>query len=113
MSKKLVVINNETLDRTEVNLSEQYPNSRFYLSNGVVPAKSVEEFAKAHIVADSKGRVHTSDIYKAFEKFSGGSVYRAPVAKALKELINALGGEKKVVSINGVKAQGYSGVRLL
>lgn len=112
MPKNLIVINNETLERTEVNLSEQYPNSRFYLSNGIVPAKSIEDFARAYIVADSDGRVHTSTLYKAFEEFSGGTVHRDPVSKQLKEFLNGIGGVKKVVSIDGVKAQGYSGVRL-
>ena len=111
MPKNLIVINNETLERTEVNLSEQYPNSRFYLSNGVVPAKRIEDFAREYLVADKEGRVHTSALYKAFDEFSGGRVHRDPVSKQLKEFLNGIGGVKKVVSIDGVKAQGYSGVR--
>ena len=112
MSKNLIVINNDTLERTEVNLSVQFPNSRFYLSSGTTPSLNVKEFVENKVVPDPEGRVHTAELYKAFNEYYKGKVHNGTLAKELKEVLNRLGGVKKVVSIKGVKLQGYAGVRL-
>ena len=109
MSSLLTIIDVNTAERKQVDLSIAYPNSRFYLSSNRTPSPSVIKFVEDCLVFEPYRRAHTKDLYEAFNLIHGN---HDTLPAQLKEALQPRGAIKSVVSINGVKAQGYKGVSL-
>lgn len=109
MSSILTVIDINTAERRQVDLSVEYPNSRFYLSSNRTPSPSVIKFVEESLVFEPYRRAHTKGLYESFNLIHGN---HDTLPAQLKEALQERGAIKAVVSINGVKAQGYKGVSL-
>lgn len=109
MSTLLTIIDNKTAKRTQINLSTAYPDARFYLSSNVMPSRDVAKFVEDRLVFEPYRRTHAKTLYEAFKLIHGDC---DALPSQLKEALQERGAIKTVVSINGVKLQGYKGVSL-
>lgn len=112
--KNMLIVTNRMNEQIRVDLDKAYPNCSFKLVKEVKPKKPrhLDEFIDNYLVFTPDGRVHADTLLKHFKKLYGTTLSSRETHVALATALRLKGAVKTVVSIKGIKLQGYKGVKL-
>ncbi|AUR82303.1 hypothetical protein NVP1022O_91 [Vibrio phage 1.022.O._10N.286.45.A10] len=113
--KDLLLVVRPDGEEIRVNLNDTYPNCSFRLVSEAKQKKPrhLDEFIVEHLAFEPQGRVHGDMLIRAFKRAHHTSLSDRDISIALSTALRLRGADKSVVSIKGIKLQGYKGVRLL
>lgn len=111
--KNLLIVTDQNNNQMRIDLDKSYPDCSFKLIKEVKPKKPrhLDEFVDSYLVFEPSGRAHGDVLLREFKRLYGTRLTDRDTRIAIATALRLRGADKKVVSIKGIKLQGYAGVR--